>query len=69
MEFNIGDRVNLPFQETGTVVGINNILWGFKYRVKIRKATLNKTNEIHDFKEEQLIHQVKHNTKAKQNND
>jgi len=55
MPFKIHDKVLLPFNETGTIVKIRERqIWGHKYDVKIRKATLNKTNEIVDFKEEQL---------------
>lgn len=50
----IKDRVKLPLGETGTIAAINRIPWGFKYLVRIRKATFNKTNEKHDFKIEQL---------------
>jgi len=45
MEFKIGDRVKLPLNETGTVVGKLDILWGFDHIVRIRKATFNKTNQ------------------------
>ncbi len=55
MKFKKGDKVILPFNETGTIVKVNeNLLWGHKYDVKIRKATFNITNQIVDFKEEQL---------------
>jgi len=55
MKFKKGDKVKLPFNETGTIVKVyDNILWGGKYNVKIRKVTLSKTNEIADFKEEQM---------------
>jgi hypothetical protein len=53
-KFKVGDKVLLPFDETGTIVEIKNIIWGFKYVVKIRKATFNKTNQHVDYKEEQL---------------
>lgn len=53
-KFKVGDRVRLPLEETGTVVKIKNIPWGFKYVVKIRKATFNVTNEHHDYKKEQM---------------
>lgn len=56
MKFKKGDKVKLPFNETGTIVEINDkIPWGFKFRVGIRKGSIfNKTNQIIDFKEEQL---------------
>ena len=55
MEFKKGDKVKLPFGETGTIVKIReNQLWGHKYDVRIRKATLSKTNEVADFKKEQM---------------
>lgn len=54
MEFKIGDRVKLPFNETGTVVKHLNLLWGFQYVVRIRKATFNITNQRLEFKPEQL---------------
>lgn len=54
-KWEIGDRVKLPFDETGTVVDINNkTLDWFPYKVRIRKATLNKTNQILPFKYEHL---------------
>ena len=57
MDFKIGDKVKLPLNETGTIKKIKDIPWGFKYVVKIRKATFNKTNELYDYKEEQLAHE------------
>lgn len=54
MEFEIGNRVKLPFDETGTVVEKLELLWGFDHIVRIRKATLNKTNQRIEFKKEQL---------------
>lgn len=53
-KFNIGDKIKLPLKETGTIVKIKDIPWGFKYVVKIRKATFNKTNQLHEYKEEQM---------------
>ena len=50
----VKDKVKLPLGETGTITAIKDIPWGFKYVVRIRKATFNKTNEKHDFKLEQL---------------
>ena len=54
-EYEIGDFVELPLEETGTIVYIdtNRLDW-HPYKVKIRKATLNKTNQILEFKHEQL---------------
>lgn len=51
----VGDRVKLPLKETGTIVRINNksLDW-FKYKVRIRKATLNKTNQILEYKYDEL---------------
>lgn len=61
MEFKKGDKVKLPFNETGTVVRVReNQLWGHKYDVKIRKATLSVTNEVADFKAEQMEHECNH---------
>lgn len=54
MEFNIGDKVKLPFNETGTLVKKLQLPWGFDHIVRIRKATLNKTNQRIEFKKEQL---------------
>lgn len=54
MEFKKGDRVKLPFDETGTVVKILQLPWGFDHIVRIRKATFNKTNEYREFKKGQL---------------
>lgn len=55
MEFKVGDKVKLPLNETGTIKKINTkgFDW-FPYKVRIRKATLNKTNQILEFKKEQL---------------
>lgn len=55
MEFKKGDKVKLPFGETGTIVKVrDNQIWGYKYDVRIRKATLSTTNEVTDFKKEQM---------------
>lgn len=54
MEFEIGNRVKLPFNETGTLVKKLDLLWGFDHIVRIRKATLNKVNQRIEFKKEQL---------------
>jgi len=55
MDIEIGTKVKLPFGETGTLVKINTkTLDWFPYKVRIRKAIFNKTNEIREFKREQL---------------
>lgn len=53
-DFKIGDKVSLPFNETGTIVKILDLIWGFNYIVKIRKATFNKTNERIEFRKQDL---------------
>ena len=52
--FKKGDRVKLPLNETGTVVSGNVYAWMKTYKVRIRKATFNKTNQRIDFLEKQL---------------
>lgn len=55
MKFKKGDKVKLPFDEIGTIVKVReNQLWGSKYDVRIREATLSTINEVADFKEEQM---------------
>jgi uncharacterized membrane protein len=57
IDFKVGDLVKLPFNETGKIVEIKNLLWGFNYIVKMRKVNPlfdNKTNQKIDFKLEQL---------------
>jgi len=54
MAFEIGDKVKLPLNETGTLVKKLNLMWGFDHIVRIRKATFNKTNQRIEFKEDQL---------------
>ena len=49
-----GDRVKLPFGETGTVVNGKEYAWMKVYRVRIRRAVFNKTNERIEFFERQL---------------
>lgn len=51
----IGDRVKLPLNETGTIVRIetSRLDW-FPYKVRIRKSTFNKTNQVLEYKLEQL---------------
>jgi len=55
MEYKKGDRVKLPFNETGTVVRGKEYAWMKIYWVRIRKATFNKTNQVIDFFERQLV--------------
>jgi hypothetical protein len=51
----VGDKVKLPFDETGTIVKILDIIWGFRYVVRIRKSNgFNKTNSRTDFRYEDL---------------
>jgi len=50
----IGDKVSLPFNETGILVEILDILWGFDHIVKIVKGTFNGTNQLVEYKKEQL---------------
>lgn len=46
----VGDRVTLPFEETGTVVRIEKVMWLTKYWIRIRKSNgFNKTNQVVDF--------------------
>jgi hypothetical protein len=49
-----GDRVKLPFGETGTVIKGNEFAWMKVYKVRIRKAVFNKTNEKVEFFERQI---------------
>jgi hypothetical protein len=53
-KFNKGDKVKLPFNETGTIREVENLVWFNRYVVKIRKATLNKTNQVIDFLERDI---------------
>ncbi len=54
-DLEIGNIVDLPFKETGKIISIDTkkLNW-FPYRIKIRKAVLNKTNQILEFKREQI---------------
>ena len=54
VNFKVGDLVQLPIGETGKIVKILNLLWGFDHIVKIRKAVFNKTNQHVEYKKEQL---------------
>ena len=50
IEYEKGDKVKLPFDETGTLVKFEQLIWGSRWWVKIRKSNgFNKTNEIVDF--------------------
>jgi hypothetical protein len=53
--FKKGDKVKLPFNETGTVVGGKVYAWMKIYNVRIRKATFNKTNQRIEFFERHLL--------------
>jgi len=48
------DNVLLPLNETGIVVDILDIPWGFKYVVMIKKGTFNQKGQLIKFKLEQL---------------
>lgn len=55
IEYEKGDKVKVPFDETGTIVRIEQLPWMKKYWVKIRKSNgFNKTNQIVDFFERDL---------------
>lgn len=55
MNFEIGTKVKLPFGETGTIKRIETKTFDwFPYKVRIRKAIFNKTNQILEFKKKQL---------------
>lgn len=57
-EFKVTDKVKLPFDETGTIIRIQELLWMTKYWVRIRKSNgFNKTNEIVDFFKKHLEHE------------
>jgi hypothetical protein len=53
-KYSKGDKVKLPFNETGTIREVENLVWLNRYVVKIRKATLNKTNQVIDFLERDI---------------
>jgi len=54
-EFKVGDRVKLPFDETGTIVRYQDLPWASRWYVRIRKSNgFNKTNQIVDFFERDL---------------
>ena len=55
--FEVGDKVKLPFDETGTLVKILNKPWGFTHVVKMRKVNPlfdRKTNQHCVYKPEDL---------------
>lgn len=55
MNFKIGDKVRLPLEETGTIIRVNaQTLDWFPYKVRIRKGVFNKTNQITEFRLEDL---------------
>lgn len=54
LKFGKGDRVKLPFDETGTVIEGKIYAWMKIYKVRIRKATFNKTNQRIEFFERHL---------------
>lgn len=54
LKFGKGDKVKLPLDETGTVVGGKIYAWMKIYKVRIRKATFNKTNQRVEFFERHL---------------
>jgi len=50
-----GDKVKLPFDETGTIKSYDERLWGSRYWVKIRKSNgFNEKNQVVDFFEKQI---------------
>jgi len=54
MSFKKGDKLKLPLGETGTLVRVNDVPWGHRFIVRIRKGVFNSTNQHVGFKEEQL---------------
>lgn len=59
-QFKVGDRVKLHYNETGTIVKIKNIPFGFKYVVRIRKGSINKTNQHVDCRAEDMELEITH---------
>lgn len=56
--FKVGDRVKLPLNETGTIKHINTAgLDWMPYKVRMRRVTFNITNQVLEFKKEQLEHE------------
>ena len=59
-KFKKGDKVKLPYNETGTIVRYHELVWGSRYDVKIRKSNgFNDTNEVVDFFEKDLKLEIK----------
>lgn len=56
-EFKVDDKVKLPLGETGTIISINNLIWGYKYTVCIRHATFNKTGQHEAFRAQDMVHE------------
>lgn len=54
MKFKNGEIVKLPLDETGKIISGNEYLWMNVYKVKIRKATFNKTNQVIEFLEKHI---------------
>lgn len=55
LKFEKGNRVKLPFGETGTLVRFEELVWASRWWVRIRKSNgFNKTNQVVDFFERDL---------------
>jgi hypothetical protein len=54
MKYKKSDKVKLPFNETGTIIKGTEYAWMKVYKIKIRRATFNKTNQIVEFYEHQI---------------
>lgn len=55
IKYEEGDKVKLPFGETGTLLSFEERLWASFWYVRIRKSNgFNKTNQIVEFFERQL---------------
>ena len=53
--FKKGDKVSLPYNETGTVTKVYPTVWWNTYEVKIRKSNgFNDENSVVDFFEKQI---------------
>ena len=50
-----GDNVKLIFNETGKIVKVETYVWFHKYFIKIKKATFNKTNQVIDCLEKDIL--------------
>lgn len=55
--YQIDDLVNLPFNEKGIIINIDeSLMWGFKYSVKITEGSVfNEIGDIVQFKSEQFL--------------